>query len=295
MKNIIFVVLGFIVLCGVFGVLICVDPLNIILYILILVLILGCSVLGYCLSVLMRTSGIGNAEKTLKELDGKITDKRFKDIIFKLLFSMGFENVEKSENTLADFVCDKTYFLVRLSNVSKALIKEAEAEKEKLKAQTYILISFDDIDMNWFDTVVFWDKNRILVNIKKLLPHKNIIHPVLKPEKLTIGDLDFATENEFETECNKLVSLYYQYVRKEKDFYIYNIDDKIYGVIFIRAGKNKLNANNMEEVFAKIYGEGYSNALVITNGYFSDDIKKMSAKLQIDLWNRDNLIYMINR
>lgn len=290
-----FIGLGiFIVWLSVTFILVELYPIHLISIILIMIYVLILAIIFPCFAPLWAKKEIKNFKKAKKTLENceKLSNKEYIKFIKKILYTLNYADLKKYEknNYYIDFISGNTLFNLkkRKEPVDINIINRI-SEAKIFENKTIIIISntgFTEACFNNDKGIILWDKKRLFELLDKCDNKK-----VTKIEKLTyssLSDLDFMELDEFKNSIYELLKVHFKF---END--LFTIDNKHYSVGCVKSTfKHKINKEEIELAIKDIYSKGAQNILIITNGYFENDIKEYCEKLQISIWNRDNLEFL---
>ncbi len=261
-------------------------------------------------SAMWRSKGVVdyNITKKLFEKGDKLSKRKYREMVKRFLYSRGYEKLKIAKRNIYSVRWhDKEDIIILIKDkepVDVDVISKAENGCVAFGVPRAIIISHkgftkEAIIFAQGKNIFLWDTKRIIemLNsdiIEEEQKRKNKRIKQKKFEKTHIEALDTCPLEEFNNLLCKILENKYEFKGQEGKFYKFLIDDKEYMVYPLKAPEGeKLKEADVEKIFCDIYEQGYTNAMVVTNGYYNQNIEDMSHKLNIDVWSRDNLIYIL--
>lgn len=285
----------FIIWISVFFILVEIFPIHLMTVSLLMIYILVLALILPCFAPLWNKKEFKNINKAKKILENsdKLSNKEYIKFIKKVLYTINYGDLEKYEknNYYIDFVCGNTLFNLkkRTEPVDVNIINRI-SEAKIFENKSIIIISntgFTENALNSDKDVILWDKKRLFELLDKCEKKKN--NNIEKFSSFSLEDLDFMELYIFQNSVCELLKAHYKF---ENDLFL--IDGKSYSVWCINSGfKNKITKEKIDVAIKNIYSKGAKNVLIITNGYYENNIKEYCEKLQVTVWDRDNLSYLL--
>lgn len=279
----------------IFFILVEIFPIHLMTISLLMIYILVLALILPCFAPLWNKKEFKNINKAKKILENsdKLSNKEYIKFIKKVLYTINYGDLEKYErnNYYIDFVCGNTLFnLKKRTTPVDVNIVNRISEAKIFENKSIIIISntgFTENALNSDKDVILWDKKRLFELLDKCEKKKN--NNIEKLAFSTLEDLDFMEQEMFQNSVFELLKIYYKF---END--LFTIDGKPYSALCINSGfKNKITKERIDVAIENIYSKGAKNVLIITNGYYENYIKEYCEKLQITVWDRDNLSYLL--
>ena len=285
-------------------------PLYLPLIIVVMLGVLAYTFLIVIFSALYKTKGVADYKITKKlfEKGDKLSKRKYREMVKRFLYSKGYDRLKKAKrNPYYVLWHDKEDIIILIKDkepTDRDVVSRAIEGCVAFGTPRAIIISHkgftpEAVSEAQGKNLFLWDTKRIIEMLdreikeeeerKKAKKIKNI-----KTPKQHIEALDTCSKEEFDDILCDILKIKYVYTGKEDNFYKFLIDDKEYMVYPFKAPLGeKLKEGDVEKIFCEIYEKGYTNVMVVTNGYYNPNIEEMSHKLQIDLWSRDNLNYIL--
>ena len=288
-------------------------PNYILLIIDIMFALLAFCILGFFVLKMLKPIGITNFEKAKKSVlhSENLPKEKLLELIKNILYT-NYSNLRKAKHNpyFVNFYNKKYIFSVIQDNypIDVDIINQVNKGKTAFHVPFAIVICINDFTKEAFNLaeekgIIIWNKKRlveILDRNKKdaetQTPSKKNIHKTIKKDTVSIEHLDICDINEFKDILCNLLKKHYKYIDKKEKLYLFEIENKSYAIYMLQGNpKDKIEKKDIENIVNDIYKNNYSNAIILTNTYFRQEIIDWSHKLKIDLWNRDNINYMIEK
>lgn len=308
MKKILLLIVTLIILTLISCVIVDREPKYFLLVMLCLVFLGLCAILSYFFSFFVKNDNKINFAKlknSLRNLN-KVNHKKYKEIVCSVLSLSGYSELKKAKKNDygIDYICDDVAFAL-IKNpfpTGDALVEKAADCKEFFDVYSVIIISpnFSEsgIKSAKDSGVILWDSEKLIQitegadNASKAPKKKTVKKETGK--KIHIEVLDACDENIFSGLVAEILKKKYEYIGQDKNILNFKIDDRLYKVCCIKTEVNRfVGEKQVSDFFREMYGGGFDNALVVTNGYFHPALQENAKKMGVDLWNRDNLTFMM--
>ncbi|MBQ7257591.1 MAG: restriction endonuclease [Abditibacteriota bacterium] len=285
-------------------------PLYLPLIIVVMLGILAYTFIIVIFSAMMKTKGVADYKITKKlfEKGDKLSKRKYRELVKRFLYSRGYDRLKiAKKNPYGVRWYDKEDIIILIKDKEKAdpdVVTRAEEGAIAFGTPRAIIISHkgftnEAVTEAQGKNIFLWDTKRIIEMLARDIKEDEERRKTkrIKPdkaEKTHIEALDSCSGEEFKELLCKIMESKYEFKGKEEEYFKFVIDDKVYMVYPLKAPEGeRLKEKDVESIFCNIYEKGYSNAMVVTNGYYNQNIEDMSRKLQIDVWSRDNIIYLL--
>lgn len=308
MKKTFLLIITLIILITISCVIVDMEPKYFLIVVLCLVFFVFCAILSYFFSFFVKNDdkiNFAKLKRSLKNLNG-LNNKKYNELVCTVLSLSGYSELKKAKKNDygINYICDGVAFAL-IKNpylTGDALVEKAADCKEFFDVYSVIIISpnFSEsgIKSGKDSGVILWDSDKLLQiaetaeNMSKAPKKKTAKKETGK--KIHIEALDACEEKVFNSLVAEILKKKYEYIGEEKNILNFKIDDRLYKICCIKTEVNRfVGERQVADFFREMYGSGFSNALVVTNGYFHPALQENAKKMGVDLWNRDNLKFMM--